>query len=182
MGPVEVVVAADVLVAALSRVSAAAVRFPAMPPKTNDPYADVIGAFVAADGDFALILSEEIVGQVATALVDERGLAWEFAAVDQAIDVLVGIAEHSQGGLVAPASPAALPPEVSPIEAAALRASVARDLGFPRAVVTDGPGLRRLRTWLPRGLPWPDDQVVILLGPGPFRDLVEQARWRYRRM
>jgi hypothetical protein len=181
VGPVEVVVAADVLVAALARVSAAAVRFPAMPPKTNDPRADVIGAFVVADGDFALILSEEILGQVVTVLVDERGLAWEFPAVDQAIDVLVGIAEHSYGGVVAAASSVTLPRTASPVAAAALRTAASDGIGFPRAVVTDEPGLGRLRTWVPRGIPWPDDQAVTLLAPGPFRDLVERARWRYRR-
>jgi hypothetical protein len=53
-------------------------------------------------------------------------------------------------------------------------------LGQPRAVVTDVPALRRLRTWQPR-VPWPADQPVTLLGPGPFRDLAERARWRYRR-
>lgn len=178
MGPVEVVVAADVLVGALSRVSAAAVRFPAMPPKTNDPHADVIGAFVGADGDFALILSEEILEQVSTALVDGRGLAWDFPAVDQAVDVLVGIAEHSQGGLVVAASSVTMPHDVGRVEAAAPRAAAANELGFPRAVVTDEPGLQRLRTWQ---IPWPDDQAVTLLAPGPFRDLVERARWRYRR-
>lgn len=182
MGPVEVVVAADVLVAALSRVSAAAIRFPAMPRRTNHPQADVIGAFLTADGDFALILSEEILEQVCAALMDEHGLAWEFAAVDQAADVLVGIAEHSLGGLVAPASSAELPAGGGPVEAAALRAAAAEELGFPRAVVTDQTSLQRLRTWRPRGVPWPDDQLVTLLAPGPFRDLVERARWRYRRM
>ena len=176
MGPVEVVVAADVLVAALSRVSAAAVRFPAMPPKTNHPQADVIGAFVGADGDFALILSDEILEQVSTAVLDRRGLAWEFTAVDQAVDVLIGIAEHSLGGLVVAASSVALPAGLGPVEIAALRAVAADGLGQPRAVVTDEPALQRLRTWQPRGVPWPADQSVTLLGPGPFRDLAERAR------
>lgn len=180
MGPVEVVVSADVLIGALSRVSAAAVRFPAMPPRTNHPQADVIGAFVGADGDFALILSAEIVEQVAAALLDERGLAWEFAAVDQAVDVLVGIAEHSLGGLVAAASSVALPAGVGQVGAAVLRAAAAAELGFPRVVVTDEAALLRLRLWQPRGVPWPGDQAVTLLAPGPFRDLVERARWRLR--
>ena len=42
---------------------------------------------------------EQILEQVSAALLDERGLAWDFAAVDQAVDILVGIAEHSHGGL-----------------------------------------------------------------------------------
>ena len=176
------VVAADVLVAALSRVSAAAVRFPAMPRKTNDPHADVVGAFVGAEGDFALILSEEIVEQVGAALMDERGLGWAFAAADQAVDVLVGIAEHSQGGLVVAAPQVALPRGAGEVAAAALRAVAADDLGFPRAVVTDDPGLQRPRAWQPRGVPWPVDQAVALLSPSRFRDLAEQARCRYRRM
>jgi hypothetical protein len=179
--PVEVVVAADVLVAALSKVSAAAVRFPSMPPKTNDPCADVIGVFVGAEGDFALILSAEILEEVATALIDERGLAWTFDAADQAIDVLVGIAEHSHGGIATPVDRVATPPNSDAVAIAALRAAASNDLGFPRAVVTGDPAFHRLGQWRPRGIPWPADQPVTILSPSRFRDLVERARWRYRR-
>lgn len=181
MAPVEVVVAADVLVAALSKVSAAAVRFPAVPPKTNDPNADVIGVVVGSEGDFALILSAEILEQVATALIDERGLAWAFDAADQAIDVLIGIAEHSQGGIATPVDRVVAPPRAGAVALAALRAAASNDLGFPRAVVTGDPALQRLRQWRPAGIPWPADQPVTILSPSRFRDLVEQARWRYRR-
>ena len=124
---------------------------------------------------------EQILEQVSAALLDERGLAWDFAAVDQAVDILVGIAEHSHGGLAAANPSVSLPAAVSPVGAAALRAAAARELGFPRAVVTDEPGLQRLRTCRPRGIPWPGDLAVTLLAPGAFRDLVERARWRYRR-
>lgn len=182
MAPVEVVVAADVLVAALSKVSAAAVRFPAMPPKTNDPNADVIGVFVGAEGDFALILSAEVLEQVATALIDDRGLGWRFDAADQAIDVLVGIAEHSHGGIATAVDRVATPPHADAVATAALRAAASSDLGFPRAVVTGDPALQRLGQWRPTGIPWPADQPVTILSPSRFRDLVEQVRWRYRRM
>ena len=182
MAPVEVVVAADVLVAALSKISAAAVRFPAVPPRTNDPNADVVGVFVAAEGDFALILSEEILEQVVTALIDDRrGLGWAFDAADQAIDVLVGIAEHSHGGIAPPADRVTAPLHADAVAKAALRAAASSDLGFPRAVVTGDPALQRLRQWRPAGIPWPADQPVTILSPSRFRDLVEQARWRYRR-
>lgn len=181
MAPVEVVVATDVLVAALSKVSAAAVRFPAVPPRTSDPNADVIGVFVGAEGDFALILSAEILEQVATALIDDRGLGWAFDATDQAIDVLVGIAEHSQGGIATPVERVATPPHADAVAIAALRAVTSSDLGFPRALVTGDAALQRLGQWRPRGVPWPADQPVTILSPARFRDLVEQARWRYRR-
>jgi hypothetical protein len=183
VAPVEVVVAADVLVAALSKVSAAAIRFPAVPPKTNDPNADVIGVFVGAEGDFALILSPEILEQVAMALLDNQGLAWAFDAVDQAIDVLVRIAEHSHGGIATPLDRVAIPPHVhAALAVAALRTAASSDMGFPRAIVTGDPALQRLRLWHPRGTPWPAEQPITILSPSRFRDLVEQARWRYRRM
>ena len=182
MAPVEVVVTADVLVAALSKVSAAAIRFPAVPPKTNDPNADAIGVFVGAEGDFALILSAEILEQVATALLDNRGLPWAFDAVDQAMDVLVGIAEHSHGGIATPADQVTTPPRAGAVAMAALRAVASSDLGSPRTVVTGDPTLQRLDPWRPRGIPWPTEQPVTILSPSRFRDLVEQARWRYRRM
>lgn len=181
MAPVEVVVAADVLVAALSRVSAGAVRFPAVPPKTSDPNADVIGVFVGAEGDFALILSAEILEQVATALIDDRVLGWAFDAADQAIDVLVGIAEHSHGGIATPLDQVASPPRADAVATAALRAAASSDLGFPRAVVTGDPALQRMGHWHPRGVPWPADQPVTILSPSRLRDLVERARWHYRR-
>lgn len=182
MAPVEVVVAADVLVAALSRISAAAVRFPAVPPRTNDPNADVIGVFVGTEGDFALILSAEILEQVARALIDDRVLGWAFDAADQAIDVLVGIAEHSHGGIPTPVDRVATPPHADEVATAALRAAASSDMGFPRAVVTGDPALQRLGHWHRHGIPWPADQAVTILSPSRFRDLVEQARWRYRRM
>jgi hypothetical protein len=181
VAPVEVVVAADVLVAALSRVSAAAIRFPAVPPRTSDPNADVIGVFVGAEGDFALILSPEILEQVAGALIDQRVLGWAFDAADQAIDVLVGIAEHSHGGIASPIDRVATPPHADALAIAALRAVASGDLGFPRAVVSGDPALQRLGLWHPRGIPWPADLPVTILSPSRFRDLVEQARWRYRR-
>jgi hypothetical protein len=48
--------------------------------------------------------------------------------------------------------------------------------------VTGDPALQRLGHWHPRDIPWPADQPVTVLSPSRFRDLVEQARWRYRRM
>jgi hypothetical protein len=178
--PVEVVVSAEVLVAALSRISPSAVVFPSMPPKTADPHGDVVGAFIGAEGDFALILSEEILGQTVTALTDRRGLAWAFDAAEEAVEVIVGIAAASGGGLVTAASRVQLP-RTGVVAAAALRAVASPDLGFPRAVVTADPDALALRAWTPRRVPWPPEEVVTILSPSPFRDLVEQARWRYRR-
>lgn len=177
--PVEVVISADVLVAALSRLSPAAVVFPAMPPKTGDPYGDVGGAFVGADGDFALIVSEEILEQTATALTDGRGLSWAFDAATEAIEVISGIASASGGGLVTAATRVQLP-RTGKVLAAALRAVASPDLGFPRVVVTADPAGIALRSWTPRRVPWPKQEVVTILAPTRFRDLVEQARWRYR--
>lgn len=177
--PVEVVVAADVLVAALSRVSPAAVVFPAMPPKTADPYGDVVGAFVGAEGDFALVVSEPILEQTATALTDQRGLAWAFDAAEEAIEVISGIASSSGGGLATPAARVQLP-KTGLVVGAALRTAASADLGFPRVVVTADPEGIALRAWTPRRVPWPKDEVVTVLSPTRFRDLVEQARWRYR--
>lgn len=178
--PVEVVVAADVLVAALSQVSPAAVVFPAMPPRTPDPYGDVVGTFVGAEGDFALILSEEILEQTAVALTDGRGLAWAFDAAEEAIEVIGGVATASGGGLVAAAPGVQLPKQAGLVLAAALRAVASPDLGFPRVVVTADPRGGDLREWTPRRVPWPKGEVVTVLAPTRFRDLVEQARWRYR--
>ncbi|MEW6476166.1 MAG: hypothetical protein AB1679_28235 [Actinomycetota bacterium] len=176
---VEVAVSADVLVGALSRVSPAAVVFPSMPPKTADPYGDVLGAFVGAEGDFALIVSEEILEQTATALTDQRGLAWAFDAAEEAIEVISGIAFASGGGLATPPARVQLP-KVGSVLTAALRAAASPDLGFPRVVVTaDAEGIA-LRAWTPRRVPWPKEEVVTILAPTRFRDLVEQARWHYR--
>lgn len=179
--PVEVIVSADVLVAALSRLSPAVVVFPAMPPKTVDPHADVVGAFVGSEGDFALILSEEILSQAVTALTDRRGLGWAFDAAEEAVDVLCGIAGASGGGLVTEAHQVQLP-QTGAVAAAALRAAASKDLGFPRVIVTDDPDTLTLRTWAPHGVPWPAGEVVSMLSPTRFRDLVEQARWRYRKL
>ncbi len=180
MQPVEVVVAADVVVAALSRTSAAALRFPAMPPKTTDPHVDAVGAFVAAEGDFALILTDEIVEQVVTTLTDARGLAWAFDMADEAVEVLAGIAAHSRGGFVAPAFETELP-AVTEAAAAALRAAASKDLGFPRVVVTGDRDALAWRRWRPTGVPWPPDEDVSVQGPARFRDLIHDARWRFRR-
>ena len=178
--PIEVIVSAEVLVAALSRVSPAAVVFPAMPPKTADPYGDVIGAFVGAEGDFSLITSEEILAQTVTALTDRRGPAWAFDAAEDAVELICGIASASGGGIVQPASRVQLP-KTGAVLAAALRAAASPDLGFPRVVVTADPDAPVLRAWTPRGVPWPAAEVVTILSPSRFRDFVEQARWRYRR-
>lgn len=180
MQPVEVVVAAGVLVAALSRTNAAVLHFPAMPPKTTDPHADVVGAFVAAEGDFALILTDEIVEQVVTTLTDARGLGWAFDMADEAVEALAGIAVHSSGGLVTPAFEVELP-AVTEAAAAALRAAASKDLGFPRVVVTDDPDPLRWRRWRPGGVPWPPDEDVSVQGPARFRDLVHDARWHFRK-
>ena len=179
-GAVEVVVAADVLVAALSRISPAAVVFPSMPPKTGDPHGDVVGAFVGAEGDFALILSEEILGQTVTALTDGRGLAWAFDAAEEAIDVICGIATASGGGVATVPSRVQLP-KTGLVAAAALRAAASPDLGFPRVVVTAAADAIALGACSPRRVPWPAGEVVTILSPVRFRDLVEQARWRFRR-
>lgn len=178
--PVEVVVSAEVLVAALSRISPSAVVFPSMPPKTADPHGDVVGAFIGAEGDFALILSEEILGQTVTALTDRSGLAWAFDAADDAAEVIAGIATASGGGLVTAASRVQLP-RTGVVVAAAFRAAASPDLGFPRAIVTAAPDALALRGWTPRRVPWPTEEIVTILPPTRSRDLVEQARWRYRR-
>lgn len=177
--PVEVVVSSDVLVAALSRISPAAVVFPAMPPKTADPYGDVVGAFVAGEGDFALILSEDILGQTAAVLTDPNGLGWAFDAADDAIGLIAGIASASGGGLVTPASRVQLP-KIGAAATAAYRAAASAELGFPRVVVTADTDAVALGVWTPRRVPWPKGEVVTVLSPARFRDLVEQARWRYR--
>jgi hypothetical protein len=176
---VEVIVAADVLVAALSRISPAAVVFPAMPPKTGDPYGDVVGAFVGAEGDFALILSEEILEQTAMALTTRAGLGWAFDAAEEALEVVAHIASASGGGLVVPSARVQVP-ETGVTATAAFRAAASADLGFPRVVVSADPDAIALRVWTPRRVPWPKDEVVRVLPPARFRDLVEQARWRYR--
>jgi hypothetical protein len=179
--PVEVVVAADVLVAALSRLSPAAVMFPAMPPKTVDPHTDVIGAVVGSEGDFALILSEEILAQTVTVLTDPGGLGWAFDAVEEAVDVLCGIAGASSGGLVTEEHRVQWPKAGTAV-AAAFRAVASDALGFPRVVVTNDADALALRTWMPHGVPWPAEEAVSILSPTRFRDLVEQARWRYRKL
>jgi hypothetical protein len=75
MANVDVVVAADVLVAALSRVGPQTVTFRGMPPKTASAAADVIGTFGAPQDSFNLILSEDILEETTTALVQTHGAA-----------------------------------------------------------------------------------------------------------
>lgn len=171
--------AADVLVAALSRVSPAAVRFRSMPPKTVDPNADTIGVFVPSRQDFALVLTDEIVRQVATVLTDPRGLAWPFDATDEAMEILAGLAARSGGGFATPVV-GIVAPRVSPHAVEAFRAAASPDLGFPRVVVTADRRATALRTWRPRGVPWPRDEVVGVLSGREFRDLVAHARWGLR--
>lgn len=174
---VEVILAADVMVAALSRVSPAAVRFPTMPPKTEDPYADTIGAFVSSDGDFALILSDDILEQVATVLTDR--LDWGFDETDQAITVLLRIAGACRGGRATPAWSVQLPP-LGKAAAEAFRLAASTDIGHPRIVVTDDPGALSLKEWRPTGVPWPAEQAVTVQSPHAFRNFVEKVRWRFR--
>src|SRR5690554_6437078 len=109
MAPVPIVLAAEVLVDACSRVNAGVIQFPAMPPKTLHAASDAVGAFVNADGDFALVLSDEIVEQMFTALTDPRGLAWDVAQADQAANVIARIAEASGGGFVTAPAAATVP-------------------------------------------------------------------------
>jgi hypothetical protein len=175
---VEVVLAADVLVGALARVSPDAVRFPQMPPKTNAPLADAVGAFPTADDDFALNLSTLILGQVATALADRRGLAWGFESIDAAVDVLVGLVSVSGGRLFTPLF-TPVPTGLSTSGAAALRTAASKELSFPRAVVTEESALLRLRDWRPEH-PFPKGEQIAMLSARQFRDLVERARWRPR--
>jgi hypothetical protein len=180
--PVYVVVAADVVVAALSRVSPQAVAFPSMPPKTADPYADVIGAFVNASGDFAWILSEAIIEQITLVLTDESiGLGWTLEAAEGAIDAICNIADSSDGGLVN-ADPTVQVPTVGDPAQVAMRTVASKDLGQPRVavVVTNDLDAIAIEDWEPRGVPWPPDQKIKFLSPTQFRDLVERARWKLR--
>jgi hypothetical protein len=71
-------------------------------------------------------------------------------------------------------------PKSGAVLAAAYRAGASPDLGFPRVVVTTDADALALRSWTRRRVPWPADEVVTILSPVRFRDLVEQARWRYR--
>lgn len=180
--PIDVVVSPDVLVAALSGVSAAAIQFPAMPPKTPNAAADTIGVFVAGEGDFALILSEPLLEAVATALTDRRGLAWAFDRVDEALDTVCRIAKGGQGGFVAADATVELPGGVGRSDEIALRTAASKDLGATRAVATYTERLyKHVRSWQPVVPWWPADQRITLLSPEQFRDLVHRARWGMRR-
>src|SRR2546423_7661756 len=100
-----------------------------MLPKTADPYGDVVGAFVGAEGDFALVLSEEILGQTVTTLTDRGGLGWAFDAAEEAMDVICRIASASGGGLATAASRVQLP-RTGMAVAAAFGALALRHLAF----------------------------------------------------
>lgn len=176
---VEVIVGADVLVGALSRISAAAVQFPAMPPRTADPYADVVGAFVSSDGDFALILTEAIVEQLLTALIHPDGLAWAFDEADRAAATISDLATHCRGGFVEPAWEVQLPP-LAPAARTALQAAASKDLDHPRVVVTADSQALALSPWRPRGVPFPPNESITVMSPDTFRNFVERARWHFR--
>ena len=181
MANVDVVVAADVLVAALSRVSPQTVAFPRMPPKTASSAADVIGTFVAPQDFFSLILSEEILDETATALVQTRGaLGWDFQRADDAITVLCDLADESSGGLVVP-HPTVHTPLAGEAGTAALRTAASDDLGHPRvaAVVTNDANALELPRWCPSGIGWRSEDVMIM-APAKFRDTVERTRRRLR--
>lgn len=177
MTGIDVVLAAHVIVAGLSRIGPAAITFPAMPPKTSEPPVDAIGAFVSSDGDFCWILTDEVLQQVATTLVSEDGLAWDFEEADVAIDVVCGIADSSGGGLVVPVAVANA--DAEPTTAAAQRA-VAAPLSATRIVVTGDPSFRVGGAWAPVGVPWSEGDQVFVRTALEFRDLVHDARWRYR--
>jgi hypothetical protein len=182
--PIDVVVGADVIVAALSRISAHAVVFPAMPPKTPDPHADVIGTFVSGLGDFAWILSDEIIEQTSLALTDDTvGLGWDLDEADGAIDTICNIADLSSGGLVVADATVQLP-NVGEAARAAMRTAASKDLGQPRVavVVTDDAYALARSEWGPQGIPWPAAQTISIMGPDRFRNLVERARWGLRRL
>lgn len=168
------------LVAALSRLSPTAVRFPAMPPKTTYPHSDVIGAFVNSDGDVALILSDAILEQVVTALTDP-GLDWAFDEADQAVATVLRIAEQGGGGRADPALSVQLPPLTTKAAEEAFRLAASKDIGHPRIVVTDDLSALAVKQWRPYGVPWPEEERVRVMSPQAFRDFVEKARWGYRR-
>lgn len=107
------------------------------------------------------------------------GLAWAFDAAEEAIDLIAAIAEASGGGLVG-AAERVQRPKIGRVAAAAFRAAASPNLGFPRVVVTADSAAAALGVWTPRGVPWPKTEAVTILSPTRFRDLVEQARWRYR--
>lgn len=176
--PVDVIVSPEVLVAALSGVSAAAVQFPTMPPKTLNAEVDTIGAFVLGADDFALILSETIVEAVVSVLTDPRGLDWSFRQADTAVDVMCQIALGGRGGFVTPNMMATLPTGVGLSDEIALRTAASTDLGSTRAVVTN---TRRLYQHISSWSQGPTvEQHVALLSPERFRDLVHRVRWTTR--
>jgi len=180
---VDVVVAADVLVAALSRVSPQTVTFPRMPPKTASAAADVIGTFVAPQDSFSLILSEDILDETTTALVQTHGaLGWDFASADDAITVLCDLADESHGGLVVPHQTVHTP-LAGRAATTALRTAASDDLGHPRVavVVTNDPNALELPGWGPPNIGWRSRELMIM-GPAKFRDSVERTRLRLRHL
>ncbi len=177
--PIEVVLQAPVLVAALSEVGPAPLTFPAVPPLSGRHHADAIGVFAYPDDCFTLNVSEELVEEVVTALTGST-LAWGYEEAEAAIDSLGELAARAGGGLVTPENDVEVPERFSRTAATALRAVCSKELSQPRVLVTNEPAVLRAKRLHPQASPFLLDEHIQMMDPEWFAKMAQKVRWRMR--
>ena len=182
MPALPVVVAADILVAALSKVDPELLLFPAVPPATGHDATDVVGVFVRSvtDQDFALFVSNDILTEVAVTL--ER-LDWSFDERDRAITTLSSLAAQSGGAVVETTPHGIQLPQMTQAASSAVACCASEALGAlnrPRVAIVDDTTAKDVREVTPRNIPWPKDAPVMVMSAGRYRALVEKARLTMR--
>jgi hypothetical protein len=159
---IPVVLDVNVLVGACAGGNSPFRSWPSPPPTSGNPCADCIGVMVDASV-FALWLSPRQLDN--TRRVLDEGLGWAPEHIDQFIDLLTRVAEHSGGNIVTPAATVADCPDWEHNRLLDLAADVGALL-----LVSDDPGLAAMSPW--RGTP--------ILRPYEFTAKVDVMR-RHRR-
>lgn len=167
VGPTPLVLATDVLVAAITVSSATWKTWPATPPGSLNSAADCVG-IVAEPGEWALWLSDDLLHAAVQTLLDrDEGLGWAPTEVRRYVTVLQEIADASGGGTVA-RTPSAIGRGAPLPLRAALDLAVATQAPV---VVSDWLPLLRRHGWAPPGL-----GPVHILASSEFRRRVDAAR------
>lgn len=161
---VAVVYDAELLVVATAFAGSSWLEWPAVPPVTNNPEQDCLGVIASAvmyGGDFSLVVSRDLLGQVEVALRDDVGLRDD--DISDYLVAVLSLAAQSGGSVVAdPQNPTtgAGPAVDVPLRLAA---------SPRRLLVAANPLLQQL------GPRWGPEDVPIL-GPRDFALRADAAR------
>ena len=178
MARIDVVLDVPTIVAGASHLGPAVVLFPETPPESDDAYADALGVFAFPDDYFALILSEELVEAVATALVSE--LRWSFDEASHFVEALKDLAEASGGGVARVDRQATVVGALANETKLAARAISAPGLARQRLLVTVDPGALHLGEFVPRGVAFNSQHPIVVESPSRFVKIAQRVRRQMR--